>query len=93
MPKTPFETIWNRIVTNAGKEFSTKTGLPFIYRIDRNGFYSSRTQYRYRIAKADFESAYAQVPLNGPGVINKTVRGPAFVWAVLHDTRISLGEW
>jgi alpha-beta hydrolase superfamily lysophospholipase len=31
------------------------------------------------------------VPLDGPGLINHIARGPAYVWAVLHDPRITLG--
>ena len=91
MPNTPFEEIWRRIVTHEGKIFRTKTGLEFTYRIDGEGFYPSRTNYR--ISKTDFRRAYEIVPIDGPGVINDIVRGPAYVWAVLHDQRISLGEW
>jgi len=91
MPNTPFEEIWRRIVTHEGEIFRTKTGLEFTYRIDGEGFYPSRTSYR--ISKTDFRRAYEIVPIDGPGVINDIVRGPAYVWAVLHDQRISLGEW
>lgn len=91
MPNTPFEEIWRRIVTHEGEIFRTKTGLEFTYRIDGEGFYPSRTSYR--ISKTDFRRAYEIVPIGGPGVINDIVRGPAYVWAVLHDQRISLGEW
>jgi hypothetical protein len=91
MQKSPFKEIWNRIVAHAGEVFYTITGLPLRYEIKGNGFYPSRTNYR--ISKADFEEAYQRVPIEGPGVINEIVRGPAYVWAVLHDPRISLGEW
>ena len=91
MPNTPFEEIWRRIVTHKGEIFCTKTGLEFTYRIDGERFYPSRTNYR--ISKTDFRKAYEIVPIDGPGVINDIVRGPAYVWAVLHDQRISLGEW
>jgi hypothetical protein len=33
------------------------------------------------------------VPIKGPGIISGTIRGPSYVWAVLHDPRISLGQW
>lgn len=87
----PFEEIWNRIVALAGQTFYTKTGLEFTYEINGDIFYPSRTDYK--ISKADFEIAYALVPIDGPGVINNLVRGPASVWAVLHDRRISNGIW
>jgi len=91
MSQPPFEEIWDRIVAHAGEMFHTIMGLPFTYKIRGDGFYPSRTNYR--ISKANFREAYQWVPIEGPGVINKIVRGPAYVWAVLHDPRISLGEW
>jgi len=63
----------------------------FTYEIDRDYFLPSRTDYR--ISKFDFEKAYADVPFDGPGIINWVVRGPSYVWAVLHDPRISQNEW
>ena len=86
-----FEEVWKRIVAHAGETFHTKTGLPLTYELVGDGFYPSRT--RYRISKADFEVAYQMVPIEGPGAINDIVRGPAYVWAVLHDPRISSGQW
>jgi maltose-binding protein MalE len=91
MPETAFEEIWNRIVSHKGEVYRTKTDLEFTYRIDGDGFYPSRTDYR--ISKSDFKQAFRAVPISGPGEINRIVRGPAYVWAVLHDRRISLGEW
>jgi len=90
MPNTPFEEIWSRIVTHEGKTFHTITGLEFTYKIYGDGFYPSRTNYR--ISKTDFRKAYQKVPIEGPGIINDIVRGPSYVWATLHDRRISLGE-
>lgn len=91
MPDTPFEVIWSRIVAHAGDTFHTKRGLSLTYAVDSTGFYPSRTEYR--ISKADFDSAYQLVPMDGPGRISDLVRGSAYVWAVLHDPRISKGEW
>ncbi|MCK5613537.1 hypothetical protein KAR91_67325 [Candidatus Pacearchaeota archaeon] len=91
MPNTPFEEIWSRIITHTGETFYTKTGLEFTYKIRGNGFFPSRTEYR--ISKANFRTAYQMVPMDGPGVINEIIRGPTYVWAALHDQRISLGEW
>ena len=91
MSKPSFEEIWNRIIAYEGKTFYTKKRLEFIYRIKDDIFYPSRTTYR--ISKTEFEKAYRLLPLNGPGEINRTVRGPTYVWAVLYDQRISLGKW
>jgi hypothetical protein len=89
--RNPFEVVWARITRHAGEPFRTKTGLRFTYRIDGEGFYPSRTDYR--VTKRDFERAFREVPIPGPGAINWEIRGPAYVWAVLHDGRIRMGEW
>jgi len=91
MPKTSFEEIWERIIANAGRIFHTINGLPFTYRIKGTIVLPSRTDYQ--ISMSDFEKAYEMVPIRGPGVISNIVRGSAYVWAILHDQRISLDEW
>jgi hypothetical protein len=87
----PFEVIWARITALQGEQFSTITGLPFTYSVNGEGLFPSRTDYR--LSRGDFETAYALVPIPGPGVINNDVRGPAYVWAILHDQRVSQGAW
>jgi len=46
-------------------------------------------------SEINFERAHdlmlLEGPLEGPGAINRLVQGPAYVWAVLHDQRISSG--
>jgi hypothetical protein len=86
-----FEEIWNRIIASQGKTFHTIKDLPFTYRIRGNALIPDRTGYQ--ISKKDFERALKMVPISGPGKINYLVRGPAYVWAILHDQRISQGEW
>ncbi len=88
---TPFEEIWSRIIVNSRELFHTKTGLEFTYKVEGDRFYPSRTEYA--ISKNDFKTAYELVPIDGPGEINDIVRGPAYVWAVLHDQRILMKEW
>lgn len=91
MTKPQFSEIWNRIVGLAGEVFHTKRGLEFTYRVSGNVVTTSRTQYQR--SRADFETAYGMVPLPGPGEINELVRGPAYIWAVLHDERVARGTW
>lgn len=91
MARPGFEEVWERIVAHAGEAFHTKTGLPLTYEVVEDSLYPSRT--KYRISKADFQAAYQMVPIEGPGAINDIVRGPAYVWAILHDPRISSGQW
>ena len=81
-----FERIWRKIKALEGEKFFTKTGLPFTYEIDGIALYPDRT--KYRISKKDFEKAYSMVPLDGPGEIIHIVRGPSYVWGILHDKRI-----
>ena len=91
MPDTNFEAIWKRIVENAVERFFTKTGKPFTYKIAKNMFIPSRTEYA--ISKGDVRKAYEQMPISGPGQISQIVRGPSYLWAVLNDERITGGEW
>lgn len=86
MSKPDFEVIWRRILQHEGETFRTKTGLEFKYRIVGNEVVPDRTGYP--LHKSNFEKAYELVPFDGPGVINQSVRGPAYVWAILHDPRI-----
>jgi len=86
-----FLEVWKRIKAHQGEKFHTKTGLEFTYNIKENGFFPSRTEYR--ISQSDVEKAYKLVPFDGPGVVNDIVRGPAYLWAVLHDTRIRKNDW
>ena len=89
--KPSIDQLWLRIKRYAGEEFRTKTGKVFTYEVSGNVFHSSRTDYN--ISKTQFEKALALVPFDGPGIINYIVRGPAYVWAVLHDRRIREQDW
>jgi len=91
MPKSSFEQVWKRIVASEGKEFRTITNLPFTYELRGDSLCPSRTEYN--ISKKDFAKAYELVPIGGPGEINDLVRGPAYIWAILHDPQISHEEW
>ena len=90
MPKSSFAVIWRRIADHTGETYHTKRGLEFTYEISGDTFRSSRTAYK--TDRSQFEKAYSMVPVDGPGVITNVVRGPSYVWAMLHDMRISRGE-
>lgn len=85
------EEVWRRIEVHQGEEFSTITGLAFTYLIDDDVLTTSRTDFPLRIG--EFAKALALVPIPGPGGINDLVRGPAYVWAILHDKRIRQADW
>ena len=82
--------LWERLRRHQGQEFATKRGLPFTYNISGEVLHPSRT--KYNISKTEFAKALTLVPFDGPGIINRTVRGPAYVWALLHDQRIRSEE-
>lgn len=87
---TSFDHVWKRIRMHEGQKFTTVRGREFTYSIEKNRVYPSRTIYW--IAKNDFKKAFRIVPISGPSVISNDVRGPSYVWAILHDKRISLGK-
>lgn len=89
--KLSIDDLWSRLRSLEGHDFETKTGKPFTYEISGDVFHPSRT--KYNVSKSEFRKALALVPFDGPGVINRTVRGPAYVWAVLHDGRIRKRDW
>jgi hypothetical protein len=85
------DAVWARLRAYEGEEFHTTNGLPFTYVISGDVFRPSRTDYD--IPRSEFAKALVHVPFDGPGAIGKVVRGPSYVWAVLHDKRISQGQW
>ena len=89
--KPSFAEIWKRIVGCEGEEFRTVTSLSFTYEINGNSLFPSRTEYN--LPKTEFAKAYELVPINNPNIISKLVRGPSYIWAILHDERISKKEW
>ncbi len=91
MPKPAFEVIWKRILQHQGEIFYTKTKLPFQYKIVGHNIVPDRTGYP--LHRSNFENAYKLVPIDGPGEINEIVRGPAYIWAILHDPRIRKNDY
>lgn len=90
METRTFHEVWSRIDSLAGVTFTTKRGLEFTYELDGNAVVPIRDgQSVYRISMKDFEEVFATMPLGGPGDINDVVRGPAYVWAILNDKRIT----
>jgi hypothetical protein len=91
MPRASIEDVWRRLKALEGQEFETKTGKPFTFELDGDVFRPSRT--KYNVGKANFRKALEVVPFDGPSVVDRVVRGPAYVWAVLHDKRVRRQDW
>lgn len=86
-----FEEVWGRIVAHAGETFHARDGHEFTYKIEGDEFQASAPHQD--INKSNFEHAYQMVPIHKDALNEKIVKGPAYVWEVLHDQRISRGEW
>lgn len=86
--RPPFDEVWRSIRELEGETFKTITGLPFEYVMDGEALIPSRTDYR--LSRGNFEKAFERVPIAQPSEIS-AVRGPSYVWAILHDPRVSAG--
>jgi len=98
----PFQTIWDRICHLQGQKFITKTGKPFTYSVESGAtIWIERDGNRINqsLAKSNFTQVYSMMQSSliiGPAEINKRaikngqsqVRGPSYVWAILHDKRV-----
>ena len=91
MSNLSFELVWERIKSLEGEKFETKRGLPFTFEFLGDSFMPSRT--KYTIGKGNFKKAFDLIPFDGPMVISQTVRGPSYIWAVLHDKRVRKADW
>lgn len=85
------DSVWNRLKDLQGEEFFTKTGKPFRYSIAGDVLCVTRTEYN--LTKANFGKALEVTPFDGPGSVNALVRGPSYVWALLHDDRVRGDDW
>ena len=84
--KLEFDAIWHKILMREGEQFFTKTNLQFTYKVLGNNIVPDRTNYP--LAKINFKKALQFMPLHSPSQINNIVRGPAYVYAILTDSRI-----
>ena len=89
-PDEPFARAWARIAEHAGEFFKTEQGAWFTYKLDGEAVRPSQSELR--IARDEFERAFPLLPVP-PAKLNKVVAGPKYVWAILHDERISAGDW
>ena len=86
-----FKEVWGRIVAHAGETFHAHDGHEFTYKIEGDNFQASTPSQT--INKTNFEHAYQMIPTHKDTLDEKIVKGPAYVWEVLHDKRISTGQW
>ena len=102
------ELLWHRIVENVGKIMKTKTGIVFSYRIKGDKiipqYHLKLTHSNPDLAgkkygegipikKSQVREAFVRVPIKGPTQIKDIAFRPEHLWAILHDPRISDGNW
>ena len=85
-----FTEVWSRIESHAGEEFFQIRNKPFTYEI-RSGCLIPSTTNR-NIPRSNFEEAFGLRPLQNTVPVQH-LQGPSYIYAVLMDERISLGEW
>lgn len=83
--------VWRRIEGNEGETFHTKRGLPLTYSVAGRTLTTSRSDFP--LSATDFAKALELVPIESLARINSLVRGPAYIWAILHDPRIRQSDW
>ncbi|WP_448783938.1 hypothetical protein [Blautia sp.] len=78
---------WEKLKEHEGEVFYTVTGLEFTYKfVGENSIKTSRAEQL--LAKSNFSKAIEHLPLSGPGEISKIVRGSAYVFSLLTDSRM-----
>jgi len=86
-----FDSVYSRVVYYSGMIFTTKTGCPFVYQIEKGKLVVNRTGYKVH-AKSNIRKALARMPSSGPSSLNGKVRMPSYIWAILNDPRIKNGK-
>ncbi len=86
-----FDSIYSSIVQHSGLIFSTKTGRPFVYQIEKGMLVVNRTDYKVH-AKSNIRKALDLMPASRPSRLNGKVRMPSYIWAILNDPRIKNGK-
>jgi len=81
-----FESVWQRISSMEGEQFSTIRGKQFTYEVSGNILIPS-IDSQFQLHKSNFKKAFERGRTTGPGAISD-VHGPSYVWAILHDDRV-----
>lgn len=86
--KQDFETVWRRILENAGEVFYTGgRHLEFTYKAQGDGIVSSRARTTL-LTKENFKNAYLYLYAFSPTEFSRKIMGSSYVKAILSDTRI-----
>jgi hypothetical protein len=85
-----FTRVWQSVVANSGKRFSTITGLPFRYAMAGDSVWIERDSHTIEqdIGCGEFRKAWERWPVKGPGDLDKVVRGAGYIFGILSDSRV-----
>ena len=79
--------VWKNIKAHEGETFYTVRGYEFTYQVSGNAIRVNRANQN--LTYSNFEQTIEMWPVNGPGELSQTIRGSAYVYALLADARIS----
>jgi len=85
------EEIWSRIKSLQGEKFYQIRGAEFTYGVYGGHVIPDRT--RQQIPKSHFKKALEYVPLINTTPLQKKLRGPSYIYAILMDDRIRQDDW
>jgi len=79
--------MWARIVAHQGQTFRQILGKEFTYSVKGNVLRPSTTNVN--IPRSHFEKALERMPFENTVPLQKDLRGPSYIFAVVKDARIS----
>lgn len=82
VPGQPSGTVWDRVVSMAGKKFATSRGKKFSYKI--TGEYVIVKESGARIPRSQFHKAEQMWPVSGPSRL-VGVYAPSVVWSIMKE--------
>ncbi|MEO6712699.1 MAG: hypothetical protein ABIM89_04630 [Mycobacteriales bacterium] len=80
------DAVWSQLETHAGEPFTLKRGQDFTYHV--SGAVLMPTTANWDVPKAEFAEALRRMPVSGPAAL-KDLQAAAYIYALLHDPRIS----
>jgi hypothetical protein len=86
-----FNKVWPRVEKHAEEEFLQIKSGKFTYMVDGGHVYASRT--KQRIPKSHFKKTLEFVLINSTMPLQKKLRGPSYIFAILMDRRIRQDDW
>jgi hypothetical protein len=74
--------LWELIARCSGKQFATKTGIPFEFTVDGDTLHLHNTNQE--LSRRQFEDAASRKGITKPSDLGD-LRGSSYIWAILQD--------